>query len=141
MAYVKVALMQAIRYWDSYSIQAIYKRSGLGMAILFICMIIYIGILFLISRRYKGQIPKDSDANAMIVEYTQTLSLFSLGMCFSYLFMERTMYLVSYATVMLFSINQDKHKINLIIKVIMVGLLLYIFYSNDIGTFIANYTR
>lgn len=141
MTYIRVSLMQAIRYWDSYSIQAIYKRSGLGMAILFVCMIVYVGILFLISKQYKGRINTDSDTNAMIVEYTQTLLLFSLGMCFSYLFMERTMYLVSYASVMFFSIKQDKYSVNLVIKMFMVGLLIYIFYSNDIGTFIANYTR
>ncbi len=141
MVYVKVSLMQAINYWDSYSIEAIYKRSGLGMAILFVCMIAYIGIIFLISKLYEGRISKDSYTNTMIVEYTQTISLFSLGMCFSYLFVERTMYLVSYASVMLFSIKQDKYSVNLIIKIVMVGLLIYIFYSNDIGTFIANYTR
>lgn len=141
MIYSRVSLMQAIRYWDSYSIQAIYERSGLGMVILFVCMIAYVGIVFLISKSYEERISQDSYTNIMIVEYTQTLSLFALGMCFSYLFMERTIYLISYASVMLFSIRQDKYSINLIIKMFMVGLLIYIFYSNDIGTFIVNYTR
>lgn len=141
MVYARVSLMQAIRYWDLYSIQAIYKRSGLGMAILFICMITYVGLIFLISKSYEERISQDSYANIMIVEYTQTISLFALGMCFSYLFMERTLYLISYASVMLFSVRRDKYSVNSIVKVFMVGVLIYIFYSNDIGTFIANYTR
>ena len=88
-------------------------------------MIAYVGIVFLISKSYEERISQDSYTNIMIVEYTQTLSLFALGMCFSYLFMERTIYLISYASVMLFSIRQDKYSINLIIKMFMVGLLIY----------------
>lgn len=139
--YIRVLLARVMRYWNTYSMISVYRGSGLGMALLYICMVVYAVLLWFATKEYQKSICSKDETVRNIIEYTQTLLLFTIGMSFNYLYVERTMYLIAYSSIMLFTINERKCALNHLLKLLFICLQLYIFYSNDIGTFIANYTR
>lgn len=138
--YLQVSILQIIRYWDSYSLKAVYTRSGLGIAVLYISMIILIAVQWYLTNSAMNEIVKDDVKNKRIFEYATSLTLVSLGMCFSYLYVERALYLIAYSSVMTNTMNRKVYKIPPIVIYLILALLIVIFYENDIGTFIRNYS-
>lgn len=138
--YLQVSLSQVIKYWYSYSLQAVYSRSGLGMAMMYICMVIVVLVQWYLTNSARKRIGRDDVANRNFFEYATSLALVSAGMSFSYLFVERALYLIAYSSIMTNTTNKKVYRIPPIVIFGVLALLIYIFYGNDIGTFIMNYS-
>lgn len=138
--YLQVSFSQIIKYWDSYSLSAVYLRSGLGMAILYLCMVAILIIQWYLTGQARNRLEKIESVDSRIFEYAHSLALVSVGMSFSYLFVERVLYLVSYSSIMTNTTNKNRYQIHPILMCVILILLLYVFYGNDIGTFIMNYS-
>jgi uncharacterized membrane protein YccF (DUF307 family) len=138
--YLNFTIGRAIRYWNSYSPYAVYNRSGLGFLFMYFGMIVIVAMLFLLLSGNDLYIhDSTNETNGHIFNYTKALIYFSVGMCFNYLFIERTMYLISSALVMFLPIKLKNDWREKIWPVIFLIVLVFVFYNNDVVAFIANY--
>jgi hypothetical protein len=140
LAYFRNSLDRSTRYWSGYTLSAVTRRSGYAFGFMFICMLIVGAFLLINTIRTKSNNELDA-AEYKSVSYMETLSILILGFFFNYLYVERLMYLFAYGSLMYFSKEEPYYTMSKKARVILILVTMYIFYSNDIGTFIANYTR
>lgn len=138
-AYITFSVKKMIRYWNRFTPRAVYEKSGFTFLVMFLCMIFVIVLLMWYLRRYGLTRLNVKQEDDRIYNYMQALSYFSVGMCFNYLFMERTMYLLSYGFLMLLPTKTERSWRGSAWSYILLVVVLFILYRNDIGTFIVNY--
>ena len=107
---------------------------------MYICMVIVVLVQWYLTNSARKRIGRDDVANRNFFEYATSLALVSAGMSFSYLFVERALYLIAYSSIMTNTTNKKVYRIPPIVIFGVLALLIYIFYGNDIGTFIMNYS-
>lgn len=138
--YISFSIKKMIRYWNRFSPEAVYNKSGFTFLVMYICMIIVVILMIIFIRKYGSSLINTVGVDRRILNYGEALSYFAVGMCFNYLFMERTMYLLSYCLVMILPCKYYKILESSTWAMVLLIIVLFIFYSNDIGTFIANYS-
>jgi hypothetical protein len=140
LSYLRNSLDRSTRYWSGQTLSAVTRNSGYSFGLMFLCMLIAGALLLINTIRTQRNNELDLDEFSS-VSYTETLSIFILGFFFNYLYVERLMYLFAYGSVIYFSNPKNYYAMGKKTRIILMLVALYIFYSNDIGTFIANYTR
>ena len=106
--------------------------------ITYMCFIILSVYLFIIATK-ESQNHKEDGYCKNVVNFASTVGAVAIGLSFNYLYLERYMYLVSFALLMIVPIhNKNNDKIS-IENAVIVPLSLFAFFFNDIYIFMVNY--
>lgn len=101
----------------------------------FICISIY---LFVISVNAKKRYEKSEYCRGVIA-FTSTVGAVAIGLSFNYLYLERFMYLVSFALLMITPIYRKKGRTANVAEFIAIPMTFFVFFFNDIYLFMVNY--
>lgn len=109
----------------------------------FSTLIVYIGFivlsLYLFAVSTSAQKQNLNGYSKCVANFTATVGALAIGLSFNYLYLERFMYLVSFALLMIAPIhNENKNRINSG-NIMLVPMAFLIFFFNDIYTFMVNY--
>ena len=109
----------------------------------FSTLIVYIGFialsLYLFAVSTSAQKQNLNGYSKCVANFTATVGALAIGLSFNYLYLERFMYLVSFALLMIAPIhNENKNCINSG-NIMLVPMAFLIFFFNDIYTFMVNY--
>ena len=109
----------------------------------FSTLILYIGFialsLYLFAVSTSAQKQNLNGYSKCVANFTATVGALAIGLSFNYLYLERFMYLVSFALLMIAPIhNENKNCINSG-NIMLVPMAFLIFFFNDIYTFMVNY--
>ena len=106
--------------------------------LVYICVITIAIYLFVISTKLK-QNNADGSYCKIVANFTATVGAVAIGLSFNYLYLERFMYLMSYALLMITPIHNN-NKIGIKKEnIFIIPIALFVFFFNDIYTFMVNY--
>ena len=109
-----------------------------SILLVYLCFIVLSVYLFIIATRAKRAQTEDGFSKR-VSNFVATVGAVAIGLCFNYLYLERFMYLMSFAFLMITPIhNNKKNSINGD-SVALLPLALFVFFFNDIYIFIVNY--
>ena len=117
---------------------AVSSFSG-STLLIYACFIILSIYLFAISIKEKRRNEED-DYCKNVISFASTVGAVAIGLCFNYLYLERFMYLLSFALLMITPIHNHNEKGINEGNLILVPMALFVFFFNDIYIFIVNYT-
>lgn len=108
--------------------------------IIYMCFIALAIYLFVVSTRAK-QIYTEDGYCKNVLNFAATVGAVAIGLSFNYLYLERFMYLISFALLMITPLhNRNKNGINMG-NIILIPMALFVFFFNDIYIFIVNYVK
>ena len=101
----------------------------------FIALAIY---LFVVSTKAKQVYTEDGYCKN-VANFAATVGAVAIGLSFNYLYLERFMFLMSFALLLITPLhNRGKNSIN-IGNLILLPMTLFLFFFNDIYLFMVNY--
>lgn len=113
-----------------------FNRSTMLIYLFFIALSVY---LFVISMKAK-EAYKENGYCKSVANFAATVGAVAIGLSFNYLYLERFMYLISFALLLITPIhNKNKNGINAE-NVVVIPMTLFLFFFNDIYLFMVNYT-
>lgn len=122
---------------DSSFINAIFQYNGTTL-IIYMCFIVLAIYLFVVSIRAK-QVYTENGYCKNVANFAATVGAVAIGLSFNYLYLERFMYLMSFALLLITPLhNRGKNGIN-IGNLILLLMTLFLFFFNDIYLFMVNY--
>lgn len=122
---------------DMNFISALQSFNGVTL-IIYMCFIALSVYLFVISTKLKQQYTKDGYCNR-VANFAATVGALAIGLSFNYLYLERFMYLMSFALLMITPLhNRSKNSIN-VENLFLLPMTLFLFFFNDIYLFMVNY--
>lgn len=111
--------------------------SGVSFAI-YLSFMVFSLYLFLISINVKRNY-KEKGYCRTVANFTASVGAVAIGLAFNYLYLERFMYFVSFAFLMIIPLyNRKTKRINLE-NLLLIPSMLFVFFFNDIYIFIVNY--
>lgn len=135
--YLKSMASKVLGDWEKYEFSYYFYAREMSMKILYLAMVgvFAIGLIWAVISRQSIQ-PSETEKvkiNSMLF----LLCCFGVGFGFNYLLVERLMYIASY-TFAAHYLMVSKNNKNDIIPITISPILLYIFFINDLNSFIAN---
>ncbi len=116
---------------------AIFQYNG-STLIIYMCFIVLAIYLFVVSTRAKQVYTEDGYCKN-VANFAATVGAVAIGLSFNYLYLERFMYLMSFALLLITPLhNRGKNSIN-IGNLILLPMTLFLFFFNDIYLFMVNY--
>lgn len=120
-------------------ISALRSFSGSTLMI-YMCFIVLSIYLFIVSIKTK-QIYKEDGYFKNVANFAATVGAVAIGLSFNYLYLERFMYLISFALLMITPLrNRNKNGISFG-SFALIPMTLFVFFFNDIYIFIVNYVK
>lgn len=119
----------------SFSI-AIKQYNGLTL-IIYMCFIVVSIYLFVISTR-ANLIYYEKKYYKNVINFASTVGAVAIGLSFNYLYLERFMYLMSFALLMIIPIHNGNNGIKNE-NIVIVSMTIFLFFFNDIYIFMVNY--
>ncbi len=112
-----------------------FARSTLAIYFCFFLLAVYLCVISI----KAGRRCKENDQYKDITNFVSVIGLVAIGLSFNYLYLERFMYLMSYAFMMIIPMhNQEKKGINTE-NIIVLPISLFLFLFHDIYLFLVNY--
>ena len=115
------------------------KQFNTSTLIIYACFLFFAIYLFIVSARAKKLYGKNNVYCKTVTNFTATVGAVAIGLSFNYLYLERFMYLISFALFLVTPLhNRGKNSINAG-NLILLPIALFVFFFNDIYIFIVNY--
>ena len=116
---------------------ALQEFSG-STLLVYMCFIALGVYLFIISTKAKQQYTEDGFCKN-VVNFAATVGAVAIGLSFNYLYLERFMYLMSFAFLMITPLHNHTKSIIKQENILIVPMALFVFFFNDIYIYIVNY--
>ncbi|MBQ8268658.1 MAG: hypothetical protein IJZ24_03115 [Clostridia bacterium] len=111
--------------------------SGVSFLI-YLSFIVFSIYLFLVSERAR-RIYKEKGYCKTVANFAASVGAVAIGLSFNYLYLERFMYLVSFAFLMITPLHNRRVKRINFENLLLVPVMVFVFFFNDIYLFIVNY--
>ncbi len=137
--YLRFSFSRILQTMEDRSFTSAINNFGLAILLVYFCFIALSIYLFVISLRAKKKYKDEDGYKKTIANFTATVGAVAIGLSFNYLYLERFMYLVSYAYLMIIPIHNEKKEMSWE-NIIVLPVAFFMFMFNDIYTFMVNFT-
>ena len=104
--------------------------------LIYVCSVAFAIFVFIISINAKKEYKEDGYQKA-VVNFVVTVSAVAVGLSFNYLYLQRFMYLMSFAVLMIIPLRCKK--VIKIENIVLVPVAMFVFFFNDVYLFMVNY--
>lgn len=135
--YLLFSFRRVLDTLDKYDFKTAFDSFEESTLIIYLCFVFFAIYVFGASLNVKR---KYSDSYAQsVADFTGTVGAVALGLSFNYLYLERFMYLLSFALLMVVPLhNRNEKQIN-VENILLIPVGLFVFFFNDIYVFMVNY--
>ena len=138
--YLRFSFSRILQTMEDRSFISAIKNFDLALLLVYFCFIALSIYLFVISLRAKEKYKDEDGYKKTIANFTATVGAVAIGLSFNYLYLERFMYLVSYAYLMIIPIHNEKKEMSWE-NIIVLPVAFFMFMFNDIYTFMVNFAE
>ena len=122
----------------AYNAEKARTYNDLISLMIYVCFIVFGIYLFIIATKAK-QVYKENGYCKNVASFAATVGAVAIGLSFNYLYLQRFMYLVSFALLMIIPLhNKGKEDVKSE-NIIILPASLFLLFFNDIYIFIVNY--
>ena len=138
--YLRFSFNRILETLEARSFSTALNEFDLGLLLVYFCFIALSIYLFVISLKAKEE-NKEKGYKKTIANFTATVGAVAIGLSFNHLYLERFMYLVSYAYLMIIPIYNSRKKSISWENIIVLPVAFYTLFFNDIYTFMVNFVE
>jgi len=136
--YISFSFRRILETVDEMGFANIIQQLDLISLMIYVCFIVFGIYLFIIATKAK-QVYKENGYCKNVASFAATVGAVAIGLSFNYLYLQRFMYLVSFALLMIIPLhNKGKEDVKSE-NIIILPASLFLLFFNDIYLFIVNY--
>lgn len=137
-AYIKFSFNRVLKTENYYSLIDAIKNFGIAQLLVYLGFIVMSICLYYMSLKAKREIGEDNYSRN-VVNFTGTVGAVAIGLAVNYLYLERFMFLVSFAYLLIVPIYNCGYKRLRNLNFLMLPIAMYVLFFNDIYIFMVNY--
>lgn len=137
-AYIKFSFNRVVGTENYYGFFEAIKKFSTSQLLVYFGFIIMSICLYYMSLKAKCVIEENSYCGN-VIDFTNAVGAVAIGLAFNYLYLERFMYLVSFAFLLVVPIYNCGNKRIRNLNLLILPIAMYILYFNDIYIFMVNY--
>ena len=136
--YISFSFIRILETVDEMGFANIIQQLDLVSLVIYVCFIVFGIYLFIISAKAKKTY-KENGYCKNVANFCATVGAVAIGLSFNYLYLQRFMYLISFALLMMIPLHNRGRENVRNENIIILPMSLFLFFFNDIYIFMVNY--